>query len=247
MYALPIPYADYWRSAKSWSAYLGGTVILVAGTSAASLQISAASLQVPWKIPSQVSPGLTEISENEGIRNITFQIEDVEIPYGTKYVEAQDIPPGIQKVQGEGQQGLRRQVIKVMEIDGSIEKQIVYQFVLNAPKIKVIEQNTSPLTGEKFDISKLSIASVFMVEATAYTYTGNPTATGVSPRIGLIAVDPRVIPLGTKLYVAGYGYAVAADTGGDIKGHRIDVFFPTLGECLNWGRRPVQVYILNGK
>lgn len=85
------------------------------------------------------------------------------------------------------------------------------------------------------------------MEATAYTFTGYQTATGVNPREGIIAVDPRVIPLGSQVYVEGYGYAIAADTGGLIKGNIIDVFFPNLQRCINWGRRPAKVYILNGK
>ena len=60
-----------------------------------------------------------------------------------------------------------------------------------------------------------------------------------------IAVDPSVIPLGTKVYVEGYGYAIAADTGGAIKGNRVDLFFNTEAEASNWGVRNLDVYILN--
>jgi 3D (Asp-Asp-Asp) domain-containing protein len=80
-----------------------------------------------------------------------------------------------------------------------------------------------------------------MVEATAYTWTGNRTATGTWPEVGTIAVDPEVIPLGTRLYVEGYGWGVAADTGGLIKGRIIDVYFDTHRECIEWGRRQVEV------
>ncbi|MDF2787203.1 MAG: hypothetical protein K0S80_301, partial [Neobacillus sp.] len=65
-----------------------------------------------------------------------------------------------------------------------------------------------------------------------------------NPGAKVIAVDPRVIPLGTKVYVEGYGYAVAADTGGAIKGHKIDVFFPTKAEAFRWGVRKVKIKIL---
>jgi 3D (Asp-Asp-Asp) domain-containing protein len=70
------------------------------------------------------------------------------------------------------------------------------------------------------------------------------TATGVRARKGIIAVDPRVIRLGTRVYVEGYGYAVAADTGGAIKGNRIDVCFESHGEVRTWGRKTVTVTIL---
>ncbi|MZP29265.1 DUF348 domain-containing protein [Heliobacterium undosum] len=89
-----------------------------------------------------------------------------------------------------------------------------------------------------------SITRTMRMEATAYTHTGNRTATGVWPHVGIIAVDPGVIPLGTMLYVEGYGMARAADTGGAIRGSIIDVFFDSNEECFQWGRRKVTVHIL---
>lgn len=80
--------------------------------------------------------------------------------------------------------------------------------------------------------------------ATAYTHTGYRTATGTWPSRGTIAVDPKVIPLGTRLYVDGYGEGVAVDTGGFIKGARIDVFMETKDEAILWGKRPVEVRII---
>ena len=59
-----------------------------------------------------------------------------------------------------------------------------------------------------------------------------------------VAVDPRVIPLGTKLYIEGYGYAIACDTGSAIKGNKVDVYFNSVKECYSWGSRNVDVYIL---
>ena len=62
--------------------------------------------------------------------------------------------------------------------------------------------------------------------------------------ISTVAVDPNVIPLGSKVYVSGYGVAIAADTGGAIKGNIIDVFLNSYEECMNWGRREVTVQLL---
>lgn len=70
------------------------------------------------------------------------------------------------------------------------------------------------------------------------------TANGMKAQKGVVAVDPRVIPLGTKLYVEGYGYCIAADTGGAIKGNKIDLCFNTYGEAIRFGRRWVNVEIL---
>lgn len=82
------------------------------------------------------------------------------------------------------------------------------------------------------------------MEATAYTWTGDKTFTGVWPEVGMVAVDPSVIALGTQLYVEGYGPAIAADTGGDIVGNRIDLYMDTDAECWEFGRREVKVKII---
>lgn len=66
-----------------------------------------------------------------------------------------------------------------------------------------------------------------------------------NPGMKLIAVDPSVIPLGSTVYVEGYGQAIAADTGGAIKGHKIDVLMPDKASSSNWGRKNVKVTILN--
>lgn len=90
------------------------------------------------------------------------------------------------------------------------------------------------------------------VQATGYTYTGHRCSTGVAPQPGYIAVNPKVIPYGTKMYIKSadgsftYGYAVAADTGGFIKSRptNVDLFFATRSACVNFGRRNVEIYII---
>ena len=78
------------------------------------------------------------------------------------------------------------------------------------------------------------------VTATGYALTGT-TATGVSVGYGIVAVDPSVIPLGTRMTVPGYGEGVAADTGGAVIGAHIDLWFPTVAEALAWGSRTVTI------
>jgi 3D (Asp-Asp-Asp) domain-containing protein len=91
--------------------------------------------------------------------------------------------------------------------------------------------------------SEKNPSKVLQMEATAYTHTGHLTYTGTAPQIGTIAVDPKVIPLGTKMYVEGYSYGVAQDIGGVIKGNKIDLFMDTRQECFKWGCKNVNVYI----
>lgn len=74
--------------------------------------------------------------------------------------------------------------------------------------------------------------------------SGGRTATGIRAEYGVVAVDPRVIPLGTLLYVDRYGFAIAGDTGSKIKGLRIDLCFPNHKEALRFGRRTVKVLLL---
>jgi 3D (Asp-Asp-Asp) domain-containing protein len=81
--------------------------------------------------------------------------------------------------------------------------------------------------------------------ASNYPYYGQPSYTGMPLQRGVVAVDPNVIPMGTKLYVEGYGNAIAADQGGAIKGNRIDLYFDSHQEAMNWGMKTIKVTILN--
>lgn len=108
----------------------------------------------------------------------------------------------------------------------------------------------STSTGSGLTVDLSSGQATYSMQATAYT-GGTFTATGSRPvrdpnGISTIAVDPSVIPLGSKVYVEGYGVAIAADTGGAIKGNIIDVYLNSEAECISWGRRNVSVTILAG-
>ena len=96
--------------------------------------------------------------------------------------------------------------------------------------------------------SSVRARQVLTMEATAYTRhdagVGGITAGGNPMRRGLVATDPRIIPMGTRLYIEGYGYAIADDTGGAIRGHKIDLAVDTLAEAYQIGRRQMTVYIL---
>ncbi|TCP65444.1 3D domain-containing protein [Baia soyae] len=91
-----------------------------------------------------------------------------------------------------------------------------------------------------------SYKKMIMAETTAYTSKpGAKTASGKLAKVGLVAVDPRVIPLGTRMFIEDYGMAIAADTGGAVKGNIVDVYFNSEAECQKWGRKNKKVYILD--
>lgn len=104
------------------------------------------------------------------------------------------------------------------------------------------------LMSKKSGLSFGQYRKIWTMEATGYS-SSDPGVTGVTStgrvlRRGIVAVDPYVIPLGTRLYIMGYGEGLAADVGSAITGNRIDLAFNSRREALDWGRRRVTVYIL---
>ncbi|MGA8941699.1 MAG: 3D domain-containing protein [Thermoactinomyces sp.] len=171
-----------------------------------------------------------------------------QIPYNTKKVEDDEIAKGEKKVEQEGKKGKKIYELTMMYKNGQpllkdgkplVEKRLV-------DTVKPVEEIVKIGTNEELakEDMQLSAAGTMTVQATGYTHTGGRTATGTYPRRGTIAVDPDVIPLGTKLYVPGYGYGVAEDTGGAVQGRIIDLFFETREEAIKWGRRTVTIKIL---
>ena len=123
--------------------------------------------------------------------------------------------------------------------------------VIAAPKVAVPAQSAPKVEAASTTVP--SSGRSITVTATAYTAScagcSGTTATGINikanPNAKVIAVDPSVIPLGSKVYIEGYGEYTAADTGGAIKGNRIDVFIPSEQTALNFGRKQLTVTILN--
>jgi 3D (Asp-Asp-Asp) domain-containing protein len=143
------------------------------------------------------------------------------------------------RVLREGEDGLAIKIYRVRFAQGrEIGRRLEGRKVLREPKPRIV------LCYKRIDAAPF-------IEMTATAYSPEEgfavTATGKRARKGIVAVDPRVIPLGTRLYVEGYGEAVAEDTGGAIKGRRIDLCFETLREARSFGRRKVRVYFLGKK
>ncbi|MEA1960768.1 MAG: 3D domain-containing protein [Bacillota bacterium] len=115
-----------------------------------------------------------------------------------------------------------------------------------------VEQTENPAPIETPPTVSRGEARTITVVATGYTdapeenypWAGAPSYIGLPLERGIVAVDPNIIPMGTKLYIEGYGEGIAADQGGAIKGNRIDLFFDTKTEAFDWGMRTVEVTIL---
>lgn len=101
-------------------------------------------------------------------------------------------------------------------------------------------------TGNVMPARTGTVKRVLILEATAYADRG-PTKSGPSAGPGVVSVDPKVIPLGSRVYVEGYGYARALDTGKYINGHRIDVWFSSVSRANRWGRKPVKVHVYHNQ
>ncbi|NLM14160.1 MAG: DUF348 domain-containing protein [Epulopiscium sp.] len=185
-----------------------------------------------------------------------FITEQTEIPYKTRTKETPNLPVGQKKVIQEGKKGIIEKTTKVEYFGGKEQKrELIAEVVIQEPQDEIVEVGAENIIigsdGKTYKYKK-----VLTMSATAYTASykdtgkspGHPkfgiTYTGTRAKVGTAAVDPRVIPLGTKLYIEGYGYAVAEDIGGAIKGNKIDLYFNTQKEAANFGRQQRKVYIL---
>jgi uncharacterized protein YabE (DUF348 family) len=165
------------------------------------------------------------------------------IAFHTEQKSDTELERGIRRIVRKGKEGLKEETIKVTYKDGEIiDQELVSTKVLAEPVSKIVALGTLQFAsrgGQRFQFEKVMEAT-----ATAYTHTGRRTSCGTVPKVGTVAVDPSQIPLGSKLYVEGYGFGKAEDTGGSIRGQRIDVFLETEGEARRWGRKNVKVYVL---
>lgn len=195
------------------------------------------------------------------------------IPHQVDVVYSQNKPAGTVTV-SEGVDGTKQVNYTDKLVNGVlVEKSVIGTTVLSnaVNAVKTVGTTTKrTATATSADISSISTLapdcaieldengtpvnykSVMTVKATAYTYTGKNCSTGVAPQPGYIAVNPKVIPYGTKMFIKSsdgryiYGYAVAADTGGFVKKrpNGVDLFMQTRSECVSFGVRNVEIYIL---
>jgi 3D (Asp-Asp-Asp) domain-containing protein len=138
-------------------------------------------------------------------------------------------------------------VTRFTDKKAAINKKYYYTVVPREDRqlLKSSSAGTLSVTAGKSDAvrNKLNTKRAFKVKAYAYSGGGH-TASGKRAQVGRVAVDPRVIKLGTWLYIEGYGLAQACDTGGNIKGKTLDLYMNSNSECYRWGVRYPKVYVL---
>lgn len=173
--------------------------------------------------------------------------ETTTVPFGVRHAYDADLRAGIKQIVKPGKSGTTTSIYRDTYKDGERVSR------------KILSRKSTPATTQvvRIGLRGMQLASrsavphrrIMNMVATGYGPQengrwGNRTATGTRVGYGTVAVDPRVIPLGTRLYIEGYGYAVARDTGRLIKGRRIDLGFGSSSEARKVGRRPVRVLIL---
>ncbi|MDF2500340.1 MAG: hypothetical protein K0Q77_1054 [Anaerosporomusa subterranea] len=193
----------------------------------------------------------TRISPGMDIRAITVKetIEEKEEVIAYPIIRQPDpmLESGLEQVQQEGQNGLKRVKYRVRYEDGQHVASAVVSEEILQPAVSALVS-----TGSRSTVAtsrgSLRFRHAIQMEATAYLPSDGEghgiTYSGIPARHGVVAVDPRVIPLGSRVFIPGYGVAIAADTGGDIKGKRIDLCMEDSNDAWSFGRRMVKVYIL---
>lgn len=185
------------------------------------------------------------------------------IPYKTITKDNIDLDKGKLVTIQDGKEGKKEIKIKEIYEDGKLlSSEIVEEKTIAEPTNEIIEKGTKEKEYKIASRGAFAGKREMIMVATAYDLsyesTGkNPgdkwygiTASGTKVRPGVVAVDPKVIPLGTKLYIESldgtpdYGYAIAEDTGGAIKGNKIDLFMESAKKVNAFGRRKVKVYII---
>ena len=203
------------------------------------------------------------------IDEVTYSRKTVYNPveFDTSYEYSEEYPEGFESVKVEGKDGTKKITTTYKYVNGEYEGVSgKVEYIAHEPVAEVILKGTAKVeqtsnlgsatssdsTGSGGVVEGLSYSKVLTGSATAYTASeGALTATGVAAYVGGVAVNPNVIPYGSKLYIVAdgytYGYATAVDTGGALMDGSalVDLYMSTYDECINFGRRNVTVYVLS--
>lgn len=176
------------------------------------------------------------------------------IDYETQSQTTSELNRGQSRVVQKGISGQKQQTITVTYKNGvESDRKVISETVLKAPQTEIVEKGTCSVVVSRGG-QNLRYSKVLEVTATAYSAQNGGVTTATGTRCvqgGTIAVDPSVIPLGSRVYVTSadgtswvYGTAVAADTGGKIKGNKIDLYFNSVSRCMTFGVQKAKIYIL---
>ncbi|SUP40159.1 3D domain-containing protein [Veillonella criceti] len=210
--------------------------------------------ELGYKAPNYVPLGDSQAHLQSGsevaIARVTSRsVKSYEQPVDVQVIHQRDdtMRKGEQEVVQEGSAGLIAVQEEILYQDGKeIKKQIISQNEIKQMVPTIIKEGTRDVVETSRGVVRYR--EVLTMEASAYLPGDGDgrgiTASGMVAQRGVVAVDPNVIPLGTRLYIPGYGMAIAADTGGAIKGHRIDLLMDSYGEAMEFGRRSIEVYVL---
>jgi len=198
---------------------------------------------------SRLNSAKSESSAPADSEEVKEVVHSEPIPYPTLRKSSSELRSGSSKTVRAGMNGEKKVTYKVTYKDGvEIRRETVSTKTIKNPVPEVIAVgNRSALASRGY----LSGRKMVVMSATGYSPDpsenggSSRTSTGLKIGHGVVAVDPRFIPLGTRLYIEGYGYAVAGDTGGAIKGNRIDLGHDTSSASNRFGRKKVKVYILD--
>ncbi|NRU36276.1 3D domain-containing protein [Clostridium beijerinckii] len=201
----------------------------------------------------EVSPSLeSKLEGNESVQLVKVETKDVTekqpINFDTIVEKDENLDSSVQKVKSEGVNGEKQITYQIIYKDGvEISRNVKSTKTILEPQNEVVVKGTGQVYASRGG-DRITYKKKINCTATAYS-NHSTTATGRTPvrnqgGMSTIAVDPSVIPLGSKVYVEGYGYAIASDTGGAIKGDRIDIYINSSNECDSWGRRSVDVLVV---
>lgn len=190
-----------------------------------------------------VEPGLDELLTKNMevvIKRVKIREEtrEEEIAFKTVTKDDSSLDEGTTKVVTEGVEGKAKVTYKVTYVDGvESSRSEISRETLTAAVDKVVANGT------RINFDGQSYSRKLVVKAYAYHTGGGRTAMGTPARVGEIAVDPGVIPLGSEVYIEGVGARRAEDTGGNIQGNTIDIYMESTAACISWGVRYVTIYI----
>lgn len=187
-----------------------------------------------------VEPGLNETlkkGDDVTVKRVTTKKvkKVVSDEYETYYQANASMQIGTMSVTQEGSNGKNRETYEETYIDGELsDSELIKTQVLEETQDKIVSYGTSIVFSKPAGLQYER--KIEGVKAVSYYFKGNPRgAYGLPCTYGTVAVDPDVIPLGSKLYIEGYGYAIANDVGTSIKGNKIDVYMEKYEQCLIWG------------